>query len=284
MSDFSVDLNQIEDNKMKRLFLFVLLMTIFLFVIILTGCQDLQMTGSERTEDFSALSKTNIITEESKGESWNCHGWSLNEAAPLGGFEHEVDDISQQDYVEQADGPQNGRIIEWQYDHSAYIEVYVGSTPKYIYVSEYLVLYEEAVERGYYEYGDGFDNWDQGEQHGYPNAGEVQYWWRIIPPPHVTLDIDGPTTLYWYEKDDFYADAEDGWEPYSNYKWWWRLPEGAKGGKGPPPGEWQYLDGWEGESVLEWGYEEDFEIKCQVWDRTENNNAIDTHYVNVIEP
>ena len=103
------------------------------------------------------------------------------------------------------------------------------------------------------------------------------------------MDIDGPTTLNWDEEDEFYADTEGGWTPYSNYQWWWRIfgggiPDGKGGGiNAPPPGEWEYLSGLEGQSTIVWGFSTSFELKCIVWDRGGNNYDVDYHFVTVTQ-
>jgi hypothetical protein len=267
---------------MKKALYFLLMAVFVLSFIIMTGCEKSQMTETEKTEELSAEASPGLLAK-SMSTSWTCHGWALNKANPYAGYPHEAENIITQPYVEQKDGPAWHRIIEWQKDHSGFILSYTAGSPSQIITWEWLTKTLEDVYRTYYEYIDDYYNWDQ-DQCGDPFAGEVQYWWRVIPQPDVEVEIDGPSQLDWDEEGEFYADAEKGYEPYSNYKWWWCIA-GEKGGKdqgikGPPPGEWQYLSGKEGQSTIEWGYEVSFDLKCRVYD-TGNNTAEDVHQVYV---
>ena len=95
--------------------------------------------------------------------------------------------------------------------------------------------------------------------------------------------IYGPESLQSNEDGEFEAVGYYGYTPYSNYRWWWRISEeGEKGGgtKAPPPGEWEELDGFEGQHTIEWGFSVSFDLKCRIYDNKGNTDE-DVHHVRV---
>ena len=250
---------------MKNASYILLLVILTLSLIALTGCESLQLTGTEKAEE--PVPTENMIMSKKTTSGWDCYGYATWRATG----EHYEESLGSLDPNVFEEGSINDAcIVEWD-DHAAYIDqIYVyGDTVK---VDEW---YTSEIQYG--------NVYDIGERHLL--GGDWLRWVKKKPPPPppdpVWVEIEGPTTLDWDEEGEFEADAHDGYTPYSNYEWWWRISEGEERRiLAPPPGEWQELDGLEGEQTIEWGYEVSFDLKCRVTD-DENNTAVDEHHVEV---
>ena len=254
---------------MKKAFCIILIVFFLLALMVLTGCEKVQMTGTEELEEIGSLEKARITS------GWDCFGYAAWRATrDSAKYYNKTWGYLPTDDFETGTINDNC-IIEWD-DHAAYVTMiyFYGDSVK---VDEWVTC---EIQKG--------NVYIIGEDH--PEVGgEWLRWVKKTPPPPppdpVWLEIDGPTQLDWDEEGEFEAIAHEGYTPYSNYKWWWRVSGGGPDGKGggitgPPPGEWQYLGGHEGQSTIEWGYGVSFELKCEVYD-AEDNTAIDYHSVTV---
>lgn len=262
---------------MKKVFYFTMIIIFILSLIAIMGCDRLQMTETEKIEALDTSEKGMLAKESGP---WDCYAYAMWRATDDNKYyEKKWEHINDSEFT---DGTiSSSCIAEWN-SHAGYI---VGITQYqgkiYVEVDEWYTTH--------IEYGNVYRI-----DLPHPLGGAWKRWVKKKPDPPpppppdpVWVIITGPTYLDWDEEGEFVANAYDGYTPYSNYQWWWRLPEDKsgnkeKGIKGPPPGEWQELEGFEGEKTIEWGYEESFELKVRVYD-AENNTDEDTHSVTVFE-
>lgn len=261
----------------------LLLLVVIMFIF--TGCDNKQITDAKHSQDLNNEEMPRFVKTRA---GYNCYGWAVDYAL---NWSHEFQPTLTSIPTPRFEtcGKSEAKIIEWRDDHSAYIK----DNSATIEVSEYILYPPPPDVRGAFVryYSSPYNN-----NHGYdwPEAGPLKCWWKIyVPPPPPPPDplmvyIFGPSDLEAGEWGEFEAYATDGYTPYTNYKWWYRLEEERgreKGGKPrrPPVGEWLYLQDFEGEDTIEFREYVDFSLKCRAYDSAEPDpqTAEKTFYVNV---
>ena len=260
---------------MKKTFCIILIVFFVLSLMVLTGCEKVRMVETEELEEIGSMEKVKIA-----GDPWggDCFGYACYRV----NGKHKDETLTKMPEDEYETGTINDNVVaEWE-DHAAYVR-WINQLTGEVTVDEYIpgsgIQYSNVHEIG--------------ENHSI--LGDAWYRWvRQIPytppppPDPVGIDIYGETQLAWYEEDEFVAIPHDGYTPYSNFKWWWRIsggggPDGKGGGiEAPPPGEWEYLSGHEGQTTITWGFSVSFELKCRVYDKNQNT-AEDVHSVIVTQ-
>lgn len=130
-----------------------------------------------------------------------------------------------------------------------------------------------------------FDHWDNGITSN-PHTFTVNDHDEItaIFKEALSVDLSGPTFLYYNETGTFTANPSGGSGTYNNYRWWRRDDdEPIRGNKTrrPPPGVWNEVTSWEGQQTVSTYGPISFSLKCEVTD-SDNNTATDIHSVHVV--